>query len=321
MPKSVSPTKQLPTGPPATPIGNGVSGNLLSQAIPVQAMKEDYINMVLYGANRVGKTTLACCFPKPLLIVSFEPGNTGGAASVKKVDGVRFLRIVSKAQSHQLATELRTDRYFKTHVLDTCTSLQEMLLKELMGLADLPPQLDWGTVPEEFYRQRSEQAKEVMKLYRDLPANTVFVAQERDHNPPRTTDSKGRSRPVNKLAREYMDTDLATKSYFAADMGAATVKWMHDACDYIGQLYVEDEVNVESIQVPGTDMSQEIVHKTGRRVRRLRTIYDGVHAAGFRSATPEAVPEYIEASSPQEMYAAMVEVIKGNKTTKGYYIP
>lgn len=283
-----------------------VNGSILASAVAVGDLKDDYVNFVLYGINRCGKTTLSCQFPKPLLLVSFEPGNTGGAASVKKVPGVKFLRITSKAMAIALAHELRDSqagvcdlpdpRYngktYQTHVLDTCTSLQDMLLKELMGLENVPVQLNWGTVGEDYYRARSEQAKEVMRLYRDLPCNTVFVAQEKDHQPPQ--DRK------NKLIR-----GLELESFFAADLGGATVKWMHDACDYIGRLYIDKETRTTTSKVQGKDVTMTV--ETGRSVRRLRTLFHPNYAAGFRSATPDKVPEYIE----EPTWDKILKVIQG----------
>lgn len=258
--------------------------------------------------HNCGKSTLACQFPKPLLMVSFEPGQTGGSQSVRKIPGITYLRITGKAMAIELARELRSDTYFATHVLDTCTSLQDVILKELMNLEEVPVQLNWGTVGEDYYRERSEQAKEVMRLFRDLNANTVFVCQERDHNPP-----KGDNR-TSKLARDRSPTD---ESFFAADMGAGTVKWLHDACDYIARLYLAKETVTQKYELNGE--TKETEEETGRIVRRLRTMLHTNFAAGFRSADPAAVPEYIEAKSPQEMYQAIMEVIAGKKTAKGRY--
>lgn len=304
------PVKQKPNG--QTSRSSSPAGSVLAEAVPVSDLADDYLKMVLYGQNRVGKTTLACQFPKPLLLISFEPGQQGGAKSVKQTPGVKFLRVSSKAKAVTLAKELKDSdggicdlpgyigKRYQTHVLDTCTSLQDVILRELMGLEDAPVQLNWGSVSQEFYRDRSEQAKEVMRLYRDLPANTVFIAQEKDHNPPKEER--------NKLLR-----GLQTESFFAADMGGATVKWMHDACDYIGQLYIAKEVKTttRTAKILGKDKQITETEETGRLVRRLRTMYHPNYAAGFRSSNPERVPEFIEAGSPQEMYEKIMAVING----------
>lgn len=306
------PTVTRQSSKPATTRNGIPSGGLLAQAVPVEDMKEEPIKMVLYGTNRTGKTSIACQFPKPLLLVSFEPGTTGGSKSVKKIDGVHFIRVQSKGQAVQLADELKSDTVYKTHVLDTCTSLQDVILAELMGLEEVPVQMNWGTVPEGYYAERSEQAKEVMRKFRNLPAHTILVAQEKDHNPPKE------GLRSNKLTR-----GLTMESFFAADLGAATVKWMHDACDYIGRLYIVKEVKAvktkTKFQGKETEQVEEV--ETGRFVRRLLTMLHPNFAAGIRSETPEAVPEYIEADSPQLMYARLMSVIRGERLKEGAHYP
>ncbi len=309
------PTVTRQSSKPAARNGKQVSptGSVLSRAVPVEDLEEEYIKLVLYGTNRSGKTTLACQFPKPLLLVSFEPGASGGAKSVKKIDGVTFLRIETKEQAVQLAGELKGDASYKTHVLDTCTSLQDVILRELMGLADAPVQLNWGTVSMDMYRERSEQAKEVLRLFRDLPAHTIFVCQEKDHNPPKDDASR------NKLTR-----GLQMESFFAADLGGATVKWMHDSCDYIGRLYVAKEVKEVQRHIKGPagktiNKVEEV--ETGRLVRRLLTMLHPNFAAGIRSETPDAVPEYVEAASPEQMYARLMSVIRGERLEEGAKYP
>lgn len=278
--------------------------SILARAIPVGQLETDWFKFVLYGVNRVGKTTLACQWDKPLLLISFEPGEkSGGAKSVKKIAGVEYVNIGSGTQAIKLARELTSDTHYKTHVLDTVTSLQDIVLKELMHLAEVPVQLNWGLVTMDQYRERSEKTKEILRLYRDLKCNTNFVAQEKDHNPPES--------------RKVLTRSIQVESFFAADLGGATVKWMHDSCDYIGRLYLDKETKLVKGQaaqlhgktIPGEDRLEE----TGRIVRRLRTMLHPNYAAGFRSENPDAVPEYIEAVTPAEMYQKIMQVAKGIK--------
>ena len=296
-------TKQV-ANPKKQPSQNGT---ILSRAVPVQELQDDFINIVIYGQNRVGKTTLACGnpeipgsgFPKPLLLISFDPGLAGGARSVKRIPGVTFLHITSSNDARQLAVELRGDTTFKTHVIDTVTSCQDMVLTELLGLEDVPVQLNWGIVSQETYRERSEKTREVLRPFADLRAHTVFLAQEKDHNPP-----EGR----NKLTK-----GLRLESFMAADLGQATVKWMHDRCDYIGRLYVDKETKtIKKTSVIGNGALKKTVVKeeeveTGRTVRRLLTQLQTNFAAGFRSENPSKVPLYIE----EPTFAKILAVIQG----------
>jgi hypothetical protein len=305
------------------------NGDVLSTAIPVGELLDYWIKMVIYGRNRVGKTTLACCFGKPLLLIAFEPNQTGGATSVKLVNGVTLVKVTNSQQGCRLAQALADNPLSNweekggilvpmkdknhnpvyqglpwiTHVLDTVTSYQDCILQEICKFPKIPEQLDWGLVSEDQYRMRSERTRESLRPFLNLPVHTVFCAQEKDHNPPKE------SRIPNPLTR-----GMQQESFFAADLGGATVKWLHDSCDYIAQLYQDKEV----IQVPikirlaSGEEKEKITHQeTGKIVRRLRTMYHPNYAAGFRSAKPSSVPEYIEAVTPEEMYNKVIQVIEG----------
>jgi hypothetical protein len=271
-----------------------MGGNVLSEAIPVSELDEDFIKILIYGQNRVGKTTLACQFPKPLLLVAMEPNKTGGAQSVKRIEGVTYLRIESSEKALRLASELKSGAgNFKTVVVDSATSYQDIVLKEIMNLSETPVMLKWGMVGEAQYRQRSEKTRECLRPFIDLNCHVVITAKERDHNP-----------PANR--RPEITRGLQSESFFAADLGGATVGWLQDAVDYICQLYMCKEI----IERKDTVAGKEIIttEETGKIVRRLRTMYHPNFAAGMRSSNPENVPEYIQEPSFEKIAA----VVSGN---------
>ncbi len=264
--------------------GNRSNGSVLARAVPVQEIADDFIKIVIYGKNRTGKTTLACQFPKPLLLVACDPNQTGGAKSVKGVNDVTYLRVATVKDLGKLADELRDDKTFRTHVLDTATSIQDMVLQDLLDLPAIPEQLDWGTATRDQYRARSERTRELLRLFLNLPVHTVVCAQEKDHNPP------DRDKP------EVLRGGHA-ESFFAADLGGATVGWLHDACDYICRLYLDKETKEikRTTKLPNGKVSEKVdVVETGKIIRRLRTLYHPNFAAGMRTERPQDVPEYIE---------------------------
>ena len=115
----------------------GKAGSVLSEAVPIEELPDSWIKLLVYGNNGVGKTTLACTFPKPLLLVSFEPAVTGGARSVRRVPGISYIKVTETAKERQLVEELRGELPFKTVVVDSVTSYQDMKLQEIIG-APLP---------------------------------------------------------------------------------------------------------------------------------------------------------------------------------------
>lgn len=287
------------------------TGSLLSQAIDVSQMNDDKIKLVVYGQNRTGKTTMACTFPKPLLLLSFEPNRTGGAQSVSKIPGVKVLRFKYRKEPDdlpgtmygtesaiQIAAELVTDANYKTVVIDSCTSFQDLYLQEILKLDRLPEQLNFKSVSGDQYRERSERIKEGLRPFLNLNKHVVITAKEKDHNPPKEEKINPNTGKVQPDMRAKFLRGMQPESFFAADLGGAAVSWLHDACDYIGRLYLDKEiivhkgssrtVNGKEVQTPDT------YEETGKIVHRLRTMYHPNFAAGFRASVPSAVPEYID---------------------------
>lgn len=277
------------------------NGSLLSSAVDVRNLPESNIKACFYGGNGVGKTSLACEFSKPLLLISFEPQREGGANSVRNKEGVKFIRITKPADAIRLAEELKSDTYFKTHVIDGATSLQDVVLTELMELDEVPVTLMWGTVPDEVYRQRSEKAKEILRKFLNLNVNTIVLAKEKDHNPP-----KGERKA--KMIRQ-----MESESFFASDVGPATAGFLHDACNVICRMYVDKEVRekVTVMEIAGTKEENIEYIETGKIVHRLRTLQHHNYAARIQTHMLGTVPEYVEGESPKILYDKLMSIIKG----------
>lgn len=319
--------------------------SFLSAAVPVDEIVDIYIKICIYGQNRVGKTTLACGrltkegvyipgsgFPRPILLLGFEPVKTGGARSVKLMPGVSYIKVTSSRQGYGIAAELAksnrsswrigatglfekikdaqgrdsfTGIPYECVVIDTATSYQDIFLQEILG-KPVPEQTDWGTISQDQYRERSSKCKEGLRPYMDLNMHTVILAQEKDHNPP-------------KEERNALLRGLQVHSFFASDLGGATVKWLHDACDSIVQLHIVKEMREETKSIPGAG-GKQITHtsmvETGRLERRLRTLYHPNFAAGIRSEHPDAVPEYIVEPSYQKIF----DMLSSRRVQGGHYL-
>lgn len=306
MPPAV--TKQSPrptTTPPRTQTPRS-SGGILGRAVPVDQAVDPWVHMLLYGRNRVGKTTLACQWPKPLLLVSLEPTRTGGSRSVAKVKGVTNLwwgeHLTTVSDVERLGHELREDDGYRTVVLDSGSSLEELVLAEVCGWQETANILAFGPykpgakVSQDQYVERSERMRKVLRPYLGLAKHVLVLANEKDHNPPESRKST-------------LVKGLQTESFFAAAMGGGTTRWVQDGCDYVCQLYIDKETTVKEVKAGG--MVKQVEEETGRFVRRLRTSFHPNYAAGFRSPTPEAVPEYLEDPTTQGMYQKFMAVAGG----------
>lgn len=268
------------------PIRTSKSDSILDEAIPVSELDDDFIHMLLYGRNRVGKTTLACKFPKPLLLIAVEPTLTGGAKSVKNVPGVKYLRLSESERVKRLGYELKEDlKGIKTVVVDSGSSLDEILLAEICGWEQTAEMLRWpkkGETPkvsQDEYTERSEKMRQVLRPYLELRSHVLILANEKDHNPP-----EGRKSAIVK--------GIQAESFFSAAMGGGTTRWLQDGCDYICQLLIEKEYREKVRTINGQKVTS--MEETGKMIRRLRTQYHTNFMAGFRSSTPENVPEFID---------------------------
>lgn len=300
------------TPPPPSPTSGVKEGSVLSEAVPVGELENLYLKVGIYGPNRVGKTTLACTFPKPLLLVSFELNPTGGAMSVRRVPGVDYLKVTQTEKAFRLAEELEKSlQGYKTLVIDSVTAYQDLFLKEILNLSSLPEQIDFGGVSGEDYRRRSERVKEGVRPFLNLPCHTVVISKERDHNPPKEERVNPRTGKLQPDMRPKFLRGMQQKSYVTFDLGGAAAGWLYDQLDYVGRLYLDKEVVVRKIsrKAGNAEIVEETAEETGRYVRRLRTLPHPNFAAGFRSEVPENLPEYIE----EPTYEKLLAVIRGGE--------
>lgn len=294
-------------------------GSILAGAVPVSKLREERVRVCIYGRNRSGKTTLAAQFPKPMLVISSEPDENGGATSISNYKDISLIRISDSklpgdrvhgsAKVVAIANELAAGNPFNTVVLDTATSLQDIILVELMGLSSVPEMIAWGTVPDGVYQRRGEKLRETIRpLLKLTNCHVVILAQEKDHNA-----AEDRSRIKSKLLHT-----MQQGSFMAPSLGATNAQWLQDNCGYVIQIY-EDELMQEIVVPtmnpdgsPGTPSVQQI--GTGKRQRHLRLLYHPNFAAGGRWQFDRSTPDFVTAPTPAELYKAMsvyIPALKG----------
>lgn len=312
MPPSIK--RQVPPAPAAQSFPQG---SVLVTAVPVTSLKENRVKVCIYGRNRSGKTTLAAQFAKPALFISCEPDECGGATSISNVDGVTISRVSPRALPGDkvrgsakvvaIANELGAGNPFRTVVLDTATSLQDIILVELMGLSKVPETMSWGIVPDGVYLQRADKLRETIRPLLALQnCNVVVLAQEKDHNA--QEDRGGRNKLMHTMQQG---------SFMAPALGATNAQWLQDACGYVVQLY-EDELTQE-ITIPQMDAqgrpAEPVIQRvgTGKRQRHLRLLYHPNFAAGGRWQFDRNMPEFVTSPTPQGLYAAMATYIPALK--------
>lgn len=203
-----------------------------------------------------------------------------------------------------IGTELITDRYYKTVILKTVTSLQDVILEEMKR--EFPGIPLAGRGSKDTFQMRSTRLHEALRPLLDLKhKHVVILAQEKDHNPPTNEGFPD-------LKAKLLQT-MQQGSFMAPALGPANAQWLQDACGYIVQIY-EDEVTQEVAipmnnpdGTPAPPVTQRV--GTGRRARHLRLMYHPNFAAGGKWQYTKDMPEFVTADTPTELYAAMARYI------------
>lgn len=304
--------RQSPPRQAAPPAPNG---SILSTAVPVTSLREERVKVCVYGRNRSGKTTLASMFPKPLLFISCEPAHCGGVQSVSNLKDVTLIRVEDKplsgeklwgrAKVEALGAELANDRHYKTVVLKTASSLQDVIFEEMK--VEFPGIPTSGRGSKDTYQMRSSRLHDAMRPLLDLRhVHLVVIAQEKDHNPPMMEGN------FPDLKAKLLHT-MQQGSFMAPALGASNAQWLQDNCGYVIQIY-EDEVT-EEIAIPQMDQHGNAVEPvkqrvgTGRRQRHLRLQYHPNFAAGGKWQYNKDMPEFVTAPDPAALYAELVRYV------------
>lgn len=171
------------------------------------------MNSVWYGDPGVGKTVLAGSASEvaemaPVIFVDIE----GGTLSLReRYPLVDVVRINNWNDMQQVYAELRQMTHgYKTVVLDSLTEIQKFSMNQIMREViqkdsdrdpDVPSIREWG--------KNGEQTRRLVRLFRDLPMNTIFTALAKYDRDPKTGTVHTKPSLSGKLADEvagFLDT-------------------------------------------------------------------------------------------------------------------
>jgi hypothetical protein len=240
-------------------------GSVIDRIGPIEFSDDDGIKINIYGRSGTGKTTFWATFPKPILAIICSGGSKPGelrslntAYYRKNVDQVTL----EKTSDIQEVVELQqtTSRY-ATIVLDHATGLQDVVLKEVLGLDEIPVQLSWGIAGQQQWGQVAVQTKERLRSLLNLYCNVVIVAQEREFN------------------SEVEDAELVMPN-IASALTPSVTGWLNPACDYICQTFIRSKTQNKEIKVG--DKTTKVKQKIGGVEYCLRTAPHELFTTKFR---------------------------------------
>lgn len=313
------PIRSRATAPTTT---TSPTGSILDRAVDVSTVGGGHKKVCLYGGNGRGKTSLMCQFPKPLLLVSFEPNRSGGANSVVNVPGVKVLRYGTQAevdrgdaeftsvrQAVEMAEYLRDNDAggYATVGVDGGSSLQRRVLEELMREQGkhLPESATFGTVPDGMYPIRSDRTKAALVPFLDIPCHVVVTAKEKDHNPPKEYNEKGK---LVVDMRPKQVRGMSAGSWFAPELSGSNVSWLIDACGYTFRMYSAPEVTRVPNPLNPNDPNDVTEVPTGRYEIRVFLKQHDNYAGRGQFPDPTKVPESV-GGTPSQLYSQLAPLM------------
>lgn len=285
---------------------------LKSSAAPPRALEPSLndsldrlgIKIVVYGRSKTGKTRLACTFPKPLLLLGTEDGTKSVATcqreKIQLAEGlsvqilwrgdvplnIDFVRLRSSVDLDTVFSWIQNQNY-ATVALDHAGGLQDLIIREVLGLDDTPVERTFGMADKQAWGLISQQTKERLRPLLDL------------------ADRKRINVPIVAHERNFKEDD-APSDLIAPTVGAALTPsvagWLDGEVDYICQTFIASQMR--QMEVPSGESTVAIEQPTGKCEFRLRIGPHPVYKTGFRSVV-DSLPDSIVNPSYQKIVAAI----------------
>lgn len=319
MPK---PIRQSQTGTPngrkTTPAPTRTSRSSGAPAESDNYERSTGLKLLVYGIGKTGKTRTADTFPKPLLIMGSEDGTKSIKTDRrqkaqlpdgtpvwelligKEPTGTDYVRLTGTEQVEMCANYMIDEGYL-SGCLDHASGLQGLVIKEVLGLDDVPIDKDWGMAEQRQWgiisAQTNEQCQRLLRLSESHGINMVVIAHERSFG-------------------DEGSSDLMLPSIGAA-LTPTSARWLNGACDYIGQTFIREEVVKKEVlgkAAPGKKPTKTMMNvKTGRKQYCLRIGPHPVYMTGFRLPPGYTLPDLIVDPS----YAKIMAIIRGETEVGG----
>lgn len=134
---------------------------------PAEILGKETIACMIYGQPGMGKTTLACSAPSPVLF-DFD----GGVARIRDEHQVPTVQITKYQDAIDALAEIERDGgEFKTIVVDTASKMIDSITTHICGTAQ-PKLQQWGIINATF--------KSFLRSVQSLGKHIVFIAQREE---------------------------------------------------------------------------------------------------------------------------------------------
>lgn len=246
----------------------------------------DRLRILLYGRSATGKTTVWGTFPGPILCIvcsgGIKPGELKSLNTPTLRAKVTPVVLMDTSQFIPLLEEQAGN--FETVVLDHVSGLQDLMLKEILNLSEIPAQKSWGLASQQDYGQCTLKCKELLRRMLAIDdANVVIIGQEREN------EGKEGSEIISP------NVGVATTPSLAG--------WLNPACDYICQTFIRGKTVAQTTNVGGKAVT---IQARGKGVEYcLRTAPHDVFTTKFRIPKGSSLPEVIVDPDYNKILAAV----------------
>jgi hypothetical protein len=263
------------------------TGTVIDRIAPVH-FEEEGVKLNIYGMSGSGKTTFWSTFPKPILAIICSGKGELRSLSLETRKVVEAVELENSDEVTDLVEYLKDDgSKFKTVVFDHLTRFQDLILKEVVGLDEIPEQSSWGLATQEQYGQVTMQAKERLRGLLNLKQNVILIAQQREFNVDQKSD--------------------ALMPYVASALSPSLVGWLNPAVDYICQTYLAPKMVVKTKTVGGKPVT---IRERGEGVDFcLRTAPNEVYTTKFRIPKGSKLPDRIV----NPTYEKFIKLVRGEQ--------
>lgn len=224
------------------------TSNVLSRIKGIEFNEQDGFSINLYGESASGKTTLWGTFPGKILAIicssAKKPGELRSLNTPAMKAKVKTVRLEKSTELIELCQYLENGAGYATVVLDHASALQEMVLKELLGLDNPPVQLSWGMVSRQQYGQIANQMKTLLRMFLGVPGYRVVVAQERSFG-------------GNDDDEEPTDSDVIQPKMGSALLPSVT-GWLNPECDYIIETFKRQKTEMKTFTTAGKSVQRKV---------------------------------------------------------------
>lgn len=237
------PQRTRPNAPPPTN-----ANDVLARIAGIDFVQEDGIKMLLFGRSGTGKTTFWGTFPGPILVMLASGGKRPG--ELRSIDTpecrekVHQVTLTHSDEVFVLADHAKQAGY-ATVVLDHATGLQDLTLKQILGLDDIPLEKNWGLATKQQYGQSTTMCKEVFKKLLNLPQNVVVVAQQRAFG-----------------GDDDEDASDAIQPFVGAGLTPRVADFLHSSFDYSVQTFIRRRL-VEKVETVAGKRETKLVPGQG----------------------------------------------------------